>query len=190
LITVLVATVSVNVAANVVSPSYDFSNAAPKWVSFRTGGIITGVVAVLMQPWRLLANPHVYIFVWLGFYGGLIGAVAGVLVAGYWILRRTQLDLVDLYREGSGTYWFTGGWNLPAVVATVIGALLAVGGAYSAPGQGPFPADGLIPVLKPLYDYSWAVGFVAGLVVYWVLSLPVRSKAPAQLTPVVSTEGA
>ena len=190
LITVLVATVSVNVAANVVSPSYDFSNAAPKWVSFRTGGIITGVIAVLMQPWRLLANPHVYIFVWLGFYGGLIGAVAGVLVAGYWLIRRTKLDLVDLYREGAGTYWFTGGWNLPAVVATVIGALLAVGGAYSAPGQGPFPVNGLIPVLKPLYDYSWAVGFVAGLVVYWVLSLPVRSKAPAQLTPVVSTEGA
>jgi NCS1 family nucleobase:cation symporter-1 len=188
LVTVLVATVSVNVAANVVSPSYDFSNAAPRWVSFRTGGIITGVVAVLMQPWRLLSNPHVYIFVWLGFYGGLIGAVAGVLVAGYWVIRRTRLDLVDLYRAGGGRYWFTGGWNVPAVVATVLGALLAVGGAYSAPGQGPFPADGLIPMLKPLYDYSWAVGFLAGFVVYLVLSLPVRSKAPAPATPVVATQ--
>jgi NCS1 family nucleobase:cation symporter-1 len=188
LFTVLVATVSVNVAANVVSPSYDFSNAAPKWVTFRTGGLITGVVAVAMQPWRLLSNPHVYIFVWLGFYGGLIGAVAGVLVAGYWVIRRTELDLADLYRGAGGKYWFSGGWNISALVATVIGAVLAVGGAYSAPGQGPFPADGLIPFLKPLYDYSWAVGFLAGFVVYLVLSLPARSKAPAPLVPVPATQ--
>jgi NCS1 family nucleobase:cation symporter-1 len=125
--------------------------------------------------------------VWLGFYGGLIGAVAGVLVAGYWVIRRTELDLADLYRAG-GKYWFTGGWNISAIVATVIGAVLAVGGAYSAPGQGPFPADGLIPFLKPLYDYSWAVGFLAGFVVYLVLSLPARSKAPAPLVPVPATE--
>jgi NCS1 family nucleobase:cation symporter-1 len=176
LITVLVATVSVNVAANVVSPSYDFSNAAPRWISFRLGGIITGVIAVLLQPWRLLANPHVYIFVWLGFYGGLIGAVAGVLVAGYWVIRRTRLALADLYLS-NGRYWFTGGWNIAAVVATVIGAVLAVGGAYSAPGQGPFPPDGLIPFLKPLYDYNWLVGFAAGFVVYLVLSAPARGKA-------------
>jgi NCS1 family nucleobase:cation symporter-1 len=111
-----------------------------------------------------------------------------VLVAGYWVIRRTQLDLADLYRAGGGRYWFSGGWNVPAVVATVLGALLSVGGAYSAPGQGPFPADGLIPMLKPLYDYSWAVGFLAGFVVYLVLSLPARSKAPAPLTPVVATQ--
>ena len=185
LITVLVATVSVNVAANVVSPSYDFSNAAPRWISFRLGGIITGVVAILLQPWRLLANPHVYIFVWLGFYGGLIGAVAGVLVAGYWVVRRTRLALADLYLS-NGRYWFTGGWNIPAVVATVIGAVLAVGGAYSAPGQGPFPVDGLIPFLKPLYDYNWLVGFAAGFVVYLVLSLPARGRAAVPSTAEVA----
>jgi NCS1 family nucleobase:cation symporter-1 len=187
LVTVLVATVSVNVAANVVSPSYDFSNAAPRWVSFRTGGLITGVVAVLLQPWRLLANPHVYIFVWLGFYGGLIGAVAGVLVAGYWVIRRTKLSLPDLYAAG-GRYWFTGGWNWPAVVATVVGAVLSVGGAYSTPGNGPFPTDGLIPFLKPLYDYSWVVGFAAAFLVYLVLSRPARGKAPAPVAPVAAAQ--
>jgi NCS1 family nucleobase:cation symporter-1 len=170
LVTVLVATVSVNVAANAVSPSYDFSNAAPRLISFRLGGLITGVLAVAIQPWRLLANPHVYIFVWLGFYGGLLGSVAGVLIAGYWLLSRTQLDLAALYRAG-GRYWFAAGWNWRAVAATVIGSVLACGGAYSAPGQGPFPADGLIPLLKPLYDYSWVVGFGAGLVSYLLLSL-------------------
>ncbi len=91
LFSILVATLSVNVAANTVSPSYDFSNLLPKLVSFRTGGIITGVIGILIQPWRLLANPHVYIFVWLGFYGGLLGAVAGVLIADYWLIRRTEL---------------------------------------------------------------------------------------------------
>jgi NCS1 family nucleobase:cation symporter-1 len=177
----------VNVAANVVSPSYDFSNAAPRWVSFRIGGLITGVVAVALQPWRLLANPHVYIFVWLGFYGGLIGSVAGVLVAGYWVVRRTRLDLADLYLP-HGRYWFTRGWSIPAVVATLVGAVLAVGGAWSAPGQGPFPADGLIPFLKPLYDFNWLVGFAAGFVVYAVLSLPARGRASAPAGRLVATE--
>jgi len=171
LLTVLIATVSVNVAANVVSPSYDFSNTLPRWISFRTGGLITGVLAVALQPWRLLANPHVYIFTWLGFYGGLIAAVAGVLVAGYWLLDRTRLDLAGLYTRGS-RYWYLGGWNWRAVLATIVGGLLAVGGAWSAPGQGPFPANGFISPLKGLYDYSWVVGFAAGFLVYLLLTLP------------------
>src|SRR4029453_11698736 len=77
LFTLVVATLSVNVAANVVSPSYDFSNAFPKLISFRTGGIITGVLGILIQPWRLLANPALYIFTWLEFYGGMLRAAAG-----------------------------------------------------------------------------------------------------------------
>jgi NCS1 family nucleobase:cation symporter-1 len=171
LIMVILATMSVNVAANVVSPSYDFSNAAPRLVSFRTGGLITGVIGIAIQPWRLVSDPHVYIYDWLGFYGGLLGTVAGVLIAGYWLRAHGHLDLGALYRRG-GRYWFTGGWNWRAVIATVTGAVLSVGGAYTAPGTpGPFPADGLIPALKPLYDYSWVVGLGAGIVVYLGLSV-------------------
>src|SRR5579875_1868754 len=169
LFTVVVATLSVNVAANTVSPSYDFSNLAPKLVSFRTGGLITGVIGVLIQPWRLLSNPHVYIYTWLSFYGGLLGAVAGVLIADYWVLRRTELRLAELYRP-SGAYWYRAGWNWRAVIALLVGVVLAVGGAYSAPGEGPFPAGGLIPALKPLYNYSWVVGFAVALLLYWALS--------------------
>ena len=170
LVMVILATMSVNVAANVVSPSYDFSNTVPRLVSFRTGGLITGVIGIAIQPWRLVSDPHVYIYVWLGFYGGLLGTVAGVLIAGYWLRARGRLDLAALYRRG-GRYWFAGGWNWRAVVATVAGAVLSVGGAYTAPGTpGPFPADGLIPALKPLYDYSWVVGLGAGIVVYLGLS--------------------
>lgn len=175
LIVVMVATVSTNVAANTVSPSYDFSNIAPRLVSFRVGGVITGVIAILMQPWRLLSNPHVYIFTWLGFYGGLLGAVAGLLVADYWIVRRTRLALGELYTP-QGRYWYSSGWNLVGLFAALLGMVLAVGGAYSTPGNGPFPEHGLIPFLKPLYDYSWAVGFGAALVAY-VLLFPVAARA-------------
>ena len=186
LVTVLVATVSVNVAANVVSPSYDFSNAWPKLISFRTGGLITGVLGVLIQPWRLLENPGWYIFVWLQSYGGLLGAIAGVLVAGYWVSARTTLALPDLYLR-QGRYWFTAGFNWRALLATGVGMLLAVGGAYSNPGAGPFPADGLIPLLKPLYDYSWAVGLVASFLTFVVLSRPAPRREPASQLATAST---
>jgi len=183
LFTVLVATVAVNVAANVVSPSYDFSNALPKLISFRVGGLITGVLGVLIMPWRLLENERVYIFAWLQTYGGLLGAVAGVLIAGYWVSSRTRLDLVDLYRR-DGRYWFTAGFNWRAIVATAVGMVLAVGGAYSTINAetgaktGPFPADGLIPLLKPLYDYSWAIGLTAGFLTFLVLSRPAPRREP------------
>ncbi len=171
LVIVILATMSCNIAANVVSPSYDFSNILPKLVNFRTGGLITGVIGIVIQPWRLVADPHFYIYVWLDFYGGVLAAVAGVLIAGYWVRNRTRIELVDLYQRG-GRYWFTGGWNWRAVLATCVGAVLAVGGAYSLPGQGPFPKSGLIPALQPLYDYSWAVGLVVGFLVFLVLSMP------------------
>ncbi|HXM56455.1 MAG TPA: NCS1 family nucleobase:cation symporter-1 [Candidatus Dormibacteraeota bacterium] len=170
LFTLAVATISVNVAANTVAPSYDFSNLWPKAIGFRTGSLITGVLGILIQPWRLLADPHVYVFTWLGFYGGLLGSVAGVLIADYWLVRRTELRLTDLYRT-NGIYSYTAGWNARGVVSIAVGAVLAVGGAYTAAGTpGPFPSAGLIWPLRPLYDYSWVVGFVVALALYFVLT--------------------
>ncbi|MEV7084789.1 NCS1 family nucleobase:cation symporter-1 [Streptomyces sp. NPDC093085] len=169
LVTVLVATISVNIAANVVSPAYDLANLAPKLVDFRTGALITGVVGVVIMPWKLTATPELYIFTWLGLVGGLLGTVAGILIADYWIVRRTVLDLAGLYRPG-GPYWYRNGWNPRAVLAFAVGGVLAVGGSHSAPGTGPFPEDGLIPVLKPLADYGWAVGLAASLLVYLLLT--------------------
>jgi NCS1 family nucleobase:cation symporter-1 len=123
----------------------------------------------------------VYIFTWLGFYGGALGAVAGVLIADYWFIRRTQLKLADLYRS-DGTYRYAGGWNWRGVVALLVGGLLAVGGAYTAQGvDGPFPVDGLIPLFQPLYDYSWVVGLVVAFVLYWAFStfFPAERPEPA-----------
>src|SRR5438477_1904783 len=111
--TAVVATLAVNIAANVVSPANDFANAFPKWISFRLGGLITGIIGLLMQPWRLLADPSGYIFRWLVGYSGGLGSIAGVLIADYWLVRRKRLVLGDLYRP-VGTYTYAGGWNLRA----------------------------------------------------------------------------
>src|SRR2546426_577304 len=118
--TVVVATLAVNIAANVVSPANDFANAFPKLISFRTGGLITGLLGILMQPWRLLADPSGYIFAWLVGYSGGLGSIAGVLIADYWLVRKQRLVLGDLYRK-QGVYTYNGGWNWCAVAATLIG---------------------------------------------------------------------
>jgi NCS1 family nucleobase:cation symporter-1 len=152
---VVVATVAVNIAANVVSPANDFANALPRYISFKTGGLITGLVGILMQPWRLLADPKGYIFTWLVGYSGGLGSIAGVLIADYWLVRGRSLELGDLYRVG-GVYRYDGGWNWRAVLATVVGCALAWGGLAFAP-------------LRPLYDYGWFVGFGASALLHWAL---------------------
>jgi NCS1 family nucleobase:cation symporter-1 len=150
--TIVVATLSVNIAANVVSPANDFANALPRFISFRTGGLITGIIGILMQPWKLLADPSGYIFSWLLGYSGGLGSIAGVLIADYWVIRKKDLNLGDLYRT-RGTY---AGWNWRAVVATLLGCFFAWIGL-------------IIPTLRPLYDYAWFVGFGVAFFVHWGL---------------------
>ena len=153
--TVVVATLAVNIAANVVSPANDFANAFPKWIAFSTGGLITGIIGILMQPWRLLADPSGYIFAWLVGYSGGLGSIAGVLIADYWFIRQKRLELADLYRT-KGEYTYTAGWNWRAVLATLIGCLLAWIGL-------------VVHALRPLYDYAWFVGFGAAGFSYVIL---------------------
>jgi NCS1 family nucleobase:cation symporter-1 len=160
--TVVVATLAVNIAANVVSPANDFANAFPKLISFRTGGLITGIIGILMQPWRLLADPSGYIFTWLVGYSGGLGSIAGVLIADYWLVRNKRLELGDLYRA-RGVYTYNGGWNWRAVVATLVGCWLAWGGPILA-------WFGVVaPRLQALYDYGWFVGFGAAAITHLIL---------------------
>lgn len=170
LLVVLMATLSTNIAANLVSPAYDLSNMAPRLITFRRGAILACFIGVVIFPWKLIENPSVYIFTWLGTVGGLLGTVAGILIADYWLLRRARLDPVDLYRAGGGRYWYAAGWNWRALAAFGAGGLLAVGGSYSGDGSGPFPADGLIPFLQPLADYGWAVGLLSSALLYLALT--------------------
>jgi NCS1 family nucleobase:cation symporter-1 len=154
--TAVVATLAVNIAANVVSPANDFANAFPRAISFKTGGLITGLLGIAIQPWRLLADPTGYIFTWLLGYSGGLGSIAGVLIADYWIVRRTQLRLEDLYLTG-GAYRYTSGWHVPGAVATLAGCAAAWSGLF-------------IPVLRPLYDYAWFIGFGVAAFVYLALA--------------------
>ena len=147
--TAVVATLAVNIAANVVSPANDFANAFPRFIRFSTGGLITGILGILIQPWRLLADPTGYIFNWLLGYSGGLGSIAGVLIADYWIVRRRELALEDLYLP-DGRY---GRWNAAGITATLLGCAAAWAGLFWAP-------------MRPLYDYAWFVGFVVGGLVY------------------------
>jgi nucleobase:cation symporter-1, NCS1 family len=160
--TVAVATLSVNIAANVVSPANDFANAFPKWISFRRGGLITGLIGLLMQPWKLVADPNGYIFQWLLGYSGGLGSIAGVLIADYWLIRNKKLVLPDLYLL-KGEYSYTGGWNWRAVAATIAGCTFAWIGL-------------IVPALKPLYEYAWFVGFAVSAALYYVLMKAVPPK--------------
>jgi NCS1 family nucleobase:cation symporter-1 len=160
--TIVVATLSVNIAANVVSPANDFANAFPRWISFRTGGLITGIIGILMQPWKLLADPSGYIFSWLLGYSGGLGSIAGVLIADYWIIRKKKLELGDLYRT-KGVYRYASGWNWRAVVATLLGCFFAWIGL-------------IIEFLRPLYDYAWFVGFGVAFVTHFALMKAVPPK--------------
>jgi len=154
--TAVVATLAVNIAANVVSPANDFANAFPRAISFKTGGLITGILGIAIQPWRLLADPSGYIFTWLLGYSGGLGSIAGVLIADYWIVRRTQLRLEDLYLP-DGVYRYAGGWHVPGAVATLAGCAAAWAGL-------------IVPALRPVYDYAWFVGFGVSAVLYLALT--------------------
>jgi NCS1 family nucleobase:cation symporter-1 len=149
--TVVIATLSVNIAANVVSPANDFANVAPKRIDFKTGGLITGLLGIAIMPWRLLADAQSYIFDWLLTYSGGLGSIAGVMIVDYWVQRRCHLVVADLYAEqGLYTYWR--GWNPAALLAAGAGCFAAWGGK-------------VLPAMAPLVPYGWFVGFgVAGLV--------------------------
>lgn len=155
LIALLVATLNVNIGANVVSPSNDFSNLAPRYISFRTGGLITGFLGVAMMPWRLMSSFGSYIFGWLIGYSALLGPVAGIMITDYFLIRRTNLDTDSLYRR-DGVYEYTGGINVRAVVALVAGVMVALIGL-------------VVPPLRFLYDFAWFVGFFVSGTAYLAL---------------------
>jgi len=151
----LLATLNVNVAANVVSPANDFSNLYPKRISFRTGGLITCFLGVAFQPWKLLASYGSYIFTWLVGYSGFLGPIAGILICDYFVVRKKIVVVEDLYRRG-GCYEYSSGFNWRAMAALVAGAGVAFVGLVYQP-------------LRIFYDYAWFVGLFVSFVLYYVL---------------------
>lgn len=155
MVALLMATLNVNVAANVVSPANDFSNLWPRRISFRTGGLLTCLIGVAMQPWKLLASYGNYISGWLVGYSGLLGPVAGILICDYFLERKRILNTEDLYQRG-GSYEYSGGVNWRAILALGIGCAVAFVGLVYTP-------------VRPLYDYAWFVGFGISFLAYAAL---------------------
>jgi nucleobase:cation symporter-1, NCS1 family len=155
LVAILLATLNVNIGANVVSPANDFSNLWPRRISFKIGGVITCVMGIAMMPWKLLANYESFVVVWLGGYAAVLGSVAGIMICDYFIVRKRQLAVNDLYLR-NGEYEYASGFNWRAIGALCIGSAVALMGL-------------VIPSLRFLYDYSWFVGFVVAFAVYWAL---------------------
>jgi NCS1 family nucleobase:cation symporter-1 len=165
---VLAAQLTTNMAANVVSPANDFSSLAPRRISYVTGGLITAVIGIMMMPWKLYADAAAYIFTWLIGYSSLMGAIGGILIADYWIVRKRELSVPDLFSL-DGRYRYSGGVNRTAMVALVLAILPVVPGfvraAATPGGQVVHPG-----VFDTLYTYAWFVTFVLSAVIYLVFT--------------------
>jgi NCS1 family nucleobase:cation symporter-1 len=172
MLSLCVATLATNIAANVVSPANDFAHLAPKWISARTGGYITGVIGLLIMPWKLVADPTGYIFTWLVGYSALLGPIAGILIADYFVIRKTRLNLDALYRA-DGEYAYTHGYSLAALAA------LALAVAPNLPGFMVnvkwIPKASVPACLIASYDYAWFIGFGVAFLIYLLLR---KTQAP------------
>jgi NCS1 family nucleobase:cation symporter-1 len=173
---IMAAQLTTNMAANVVSPSNDFSNLNPKRISYVTGGLITACIGVLMMPWYLYRNKGNYIFTWLIGYSGLMGAIAGILICDYWVIRRQRLSLRDLFLE-NGIYSYTRGVNWRAVAAFFLAVVPVVPGflrAATTPG-GAVANPGLFDTM---YTYAWFITFFLSFVIYYALMSSSRRRQP------------
>jgi NCS1 family nucleobase:cation symporter-1 len=171
MVIIVIAQISTKMAANVVSPSFDFSNLAPKYISFRTGGMITALLGVVSFPWVLFNNVGAYIFTWLVGYGSLLGAIGAVMIADYWILRRRRLDLVDLYKV-DGRYAYSNGYNWRAIMAVLAGVAPVVPGFLKAASTPNFSGVFENPTfIEGLYNYGLFFTFFVAGAAYLALSM-------------------
>ena len=166
LVSLCLATLATNIAANVVSPANDFAHLAPKKISFRLGGLVTGVIGILMMPWKLVDDPTGYIFTWLVGYSALLGPIGGIMIADYWVVRKKRLSIPGLY-SGTGEYSYRHGFSLVAIVALAAGALPSLPGFLATIHA--IDAAHVPGLFLTLYHYAWFVGFGLAFAVYLVL---------------------
>src|SRR5688572_3942017 len=171
MLAVATATLATNIAANIVSPANDFSHLAPKKINFKTGGYITGIIGVLIFPWKLIADPTGYIFTWLIAYSSLLGPVGAIMIADYYLIRKQNLVIKDLYKT-DGIYRFENGFNKYAIIALLAGILPNVPGFLV---QVKLVSPAAFPEwINDLYNYAWFVGFFVSGLFYWSLMMKFR----------------
>lgn len=175
MLAVIISTLATNIAANIVSPANDFANLAPKKINFKTGGYVTGIIGILIFPWKLVADPSGYIFTWLVGYSSLLGPVGGILIADYYFIRKQQLAVDELY-SSAGRYHFSNGFNTVAIVALLAGILPNIPGFLVTIKV--IAADAVPYWISNLYNYAWFVGFLVSGFIYWLASPTPREKAP------------
>jgi NCS1 family nucleobase:cation symporter-1 len=166
-----IATLATNIAANVVGPANDFAHLAPRVISFRTGGLLTGLLGLFIMPWKLVADPSGFIFTWLIGYSALLGPIGGIMIADYFVCRRCTLDVPALYRA-DGPHRFTNGFSVVALIALLVAVMPSLPGFF-ATVKFTDPAH-VAPFFMDLYHYAWFVGFGVAFVVY----LALRKLAP------------
>lgn len=176
LIILLIDTVSVNLAANLVGPAYDFSALSPKLISYKTGGYITAFIAIAIMPWKILESTQGYIFTWLIGYSALLGPIAGILIVDYYLIRKTQLDVGQLY-VADGKYAYGNGWNMAAIIAFVIGVAPNIPGFLNAAFPASFPETSAF--FKTIYTYAWFVGLVLSSAFYLLIMKGTNNTATA-----------
>jgi nucleobase:cation symporter-1, NCS1 family len=164
LIALAAATLSTNIAANVVGPANDFANLAPKWISFKTGGLLTGIIGIVIQPWRLLQDADRY-FGWMNAYSSLLGAIGGILIVDYFFIRKRWIDLPELYKP-EGKYWYRGGFNPIALGSFAAGVAVCLPGFLGKVGAVTMPADSF---WIQMYDYAWFLSFAVAGTLYGVV---------------------
>jgi len=160
-----VATLTTNLAANVVAPAYGFSNLNPSKISFRMGGYITAGIGIAMFPWKLMETSGGYIFTWLIGYSALLGPIAGILIADYFILRKRHLNVEELFSH-EGQYAGKNGWNLAGIMALIIGIVPNLPGFLQVAGF----VEGVPEIFITIYGYAWFVGLIVASVIYLILA--------------------
>jgi nucleobase:cation symporter-1, NCS1 family len=166
MIAVAISTLATNIAANIVSPANDFANLSPSKIDFRKGGYITGIIGILIFPWKLIADPTGYIFTWLVGYSSLLGPVGGIMIVDYYFIRKKHLELNDLYNS-NGIYSYSNGWNSKAIISLIIGILPNVPGFLTTIKV--IATDAVPSWVSGLYNYAWFVGFGISGFIYWIL---------------------
>jgi len=166
MIAVAISTLATNIAANIVSPANDFANLAPSKIDFRKGGYITGILGILIFPWKLIADPNGYIFTWLVAYSSLLGPIGGIMIADYFFIRKKTLWLNDLYQH-NGIYSYSGGYNLKAIGAILLGIFPNIPGFLT---QIKVLSEHSVPTwINDIYSYAWFAGFLISGTVYYFL---------------------